>query len=537
MADVPPGIKDLINAAQRALHGDNRLSAAQVAQIQAQLASMQGMVGQINELGMTRRTAVVGGVAVAGSMAGRGGQQPAPMNAPPAGQVGYGVQPGSPGVVVAHFVIITGSAGGWFIYNGTPGPGNPPIAWGSNGTTDPYGNTLPNSATLGIASTGTFQAGNTIINRFGEYGYGGAPSSSNLNSSWTPGGNTDPFGNGGLEGFVHYDSFSGNWLATAVQSGGVAWFRAASIAGPWSQVAKLTTAFTGSADILSTLSGIQAFGKFTSSVNSVATAFAALLTTDTTNRYQVDSNGKIQWGPGGVVAVDTDLYRSAAGVLTTDGSLGVGNLLTLTTDQAAPSAPATGSTFYANSGGNPAAINQAGFAGALPLVQSDTTTLTNNNLTGANRVSAIYTIPANDLKVGTEYCIEVPFLATMAGVAADTLELGLSIDGSTSYSTNNTINGAIVGGGVSINGVLRVYLKCVTTGAGGTINTWTDGSVNQTSATTTFANSGGLVGNLTAAAALDTTASHTIRVNSTWAVSNATQALTVRGSKCTRTGP
>jgi len=183
-------------------------------------------------------------------------------------------------------------------------------------------------------------------------------------------------------------------------------------------------------------------------------------------------------------------------------------------------------------------LSKDGYSGLFPVVTEDTTVLTNNNLGGANRVTAIYTIPAGNLAVDTRFCIEIPFLATMTGVAADTLELGLSIDGSSSYTANNTINGAIVGAGVSINGVFRVYLRCTATGAlTGRIDAWTDGSVNQASAATTFANSGGLAGNLATGVTLDTTASHTIRVNSTWAVSDATQALTVRGSTCTRTGP
>jgi hypothetical protein len=51
--------------------------------------------------------------------------------------------------VEAQYVIVSGPGGGVFIYNGTPGPGNPPIYWETNSPTDPYGNTLP---TPGIGS-------------------------------------------------------------------------------------------------------------------------------------------------------------------------------------------------------------------------------------------------------------------------------------------------------------------------------------------------------------------------------------------------
>lgn len=48
---------------------------------------------------------------------------------------------------------------------------------------------------------------------------------------------------------------------------------------------------------------------------------------DTKDRFTVDSTGKMQWGPGGATATDTDFYRANAGTLTTDGSLTVGGNL------------------------------------------------------------------------------------------------------------------------------------------------------------------------------------------------------------------
>jgi hypothetical protein len=48
-------------------------------------------------------------------------------------------------LVIAELVIIDGTGAGWFIYDGTAGPGNPPIdyAAGPGTTVDPYGNALP----------------------------------------------------------------------------------------------------------------------------------------------------------------------------------------------------------------------------------------------------------------------------------------------------------------------------------------------------------------------------------------------------------
>jgi len=50
-------------------------------------------------------------------------------------------------------------------------------------------------------------------------------------------------------------------------------------------------------------------------------ALRARVTGDAQNRFQIGTDGKTQWGPGGTTAVDTNLYRSAAAILKTDGAL------------------------------------------------------------------------------------------------------------------------------------------------------------------------------------------------------------------------
>lgn len=63
-----------------------------------------------------------------------------PLNAPPAGLVYPGVQPGvTSAIVLAHFVIVFGTSGGVFVYSGTPGPGTL-IASVTAASADPYGN-------------------------------------------------------------------------------------------------------------------------------------------------------------------------------------------------------------------------------------------------------------------------------------------------------------------------------------------------------------------------------------------------------------
>lgn len=86
----------------------------------------------------------------------------APLNAPRAGAVAVGIQPGSTGPILAQYVVVFGTSGGVFIYVGTPGLGNPPFYWVGNVTQDPYGNPLrqgiwagqPGSIQVGIQAAG-----------------------------------------------------------------------------------------------------------------------------------------------------------------------------------------------------------------------------------------------------------------------------------------------------------------------------------------------------------------------------------------------
>jgi len=125
-----------------------------------------------------------------------------PLNAPPAGAVTYGIQPGSPQIIKAQYVIVSGPGGGVFVYTGTPANGNPPIAWMGAGTTDPYGNPLP--STTGIASSGTFSAGNTYISVNGTVTYSAAPAANNVLNSTAPAQFTDASGNVILAGTTFY---------------------------------------------------------------------------------------------------------------------------------------------------------------------------------------------------------------------------------------------------------------------------------------------------------------------------------------------
>jgi hypothetical protein len=96
-------------------------------------------------------------------------------------------------VTVANKLIVYGSGAGAFVYNGTPAAGNPPIFWATSASTDPFGNSLP--STTGVAGTGSFEAGNTIINDQGMFVYSGTPTTGNLIASIAEAQGTDTYGN------------------------------------------------------------------------------------------------------------------------------------------------------------------------------------------------------------------------------------------------------------------------------------------------------------------------------------------------------
>ena len=182
-----------------------------------------------------RRRALLAGLAMA---AGDGLVRP--LNAPQAGAVATGVQPGvTSGVVIARYVIVFGTGDGVFVYSGTPKAGNPPIAWMGSGLADPYGNVLP--STTGVAGAGTFQAGNTVITPSGQFAYAAAPQAGNLIASVVsdPSVTQDSEGNAVLQGIVSYDPAgppAGDVSAAQLNDAGLAFWTAATQAGPYSQI-------------------------------------------------------------------------------------------------------------------------------------------------------------------------------------------------------------------------------------------------------------------------------------------------------------
>jgi hypothetical protein len=174
-----------------------------------------------------------------------GGQVPRRPDQQQGGAPGAQVAPGSTNVVRAKLVIVsgTGAGTGLFVYNGTPGTGNPPIFWATSASADPFGNTLP--STSGVAGTGTFEAGDTIINASGIFTYSSAPAAGNLVASEAPAANSDQFDNNYLAGLASYTAGAAMSVAAGIIS-----FYSGSLAGGWTL--RATQQFFGGLILLST---------------------------------------------------------------------------------------------------------------------------------------------------------------------------------------------------------------------------------------------------------------------------------------------
>jgi hypothetical protein len=82
-----------------------------------------------------------------------------------------------------------------------------------------------------------------------------------------------------------------------------------------------------------------------------------LVSGDTDNRFQANSAGKLQWGPGGSTAVDTDLYRSSAGVLKTDAAFVAGTSVSAATEALSTAASGGSVLTVTNTTGGPSTAN------------------------------------------------------------------------------------------------------------------------------------------------------------------------------------
>jgi len=158
---------------------------------------------------------------------------------------------------------------------------------------------------------------------------------------------------------------------------------------------------------------------------------AQRLAADTQDRFELFADGKMYWGPGNA-AVDTNLYRSAAGVLKTDNSfITAGNLSVLL---------ATGDT-------QPQIVLSRNFAGSgLPGIQFGVGGSTAGD---TNLYRAAAGLLTTDTSMRVNQQLQVGVGANLA-ISANAITITASYHALTGTGPLKTINGVVSGSGVSL---------------------------------------------------------------------------------------
>ena len=245
----------------------------------------------------------------------------------------------------------------------------------------------------------------------------------------------------------------------------------------------------------------------------------------------------ISWDTGGLgMLIDAD----AVNIDVSTGAIVLGALSTFINLEGPiqlgvnlPPAVSTKPYLFTNANGTPTFQTGNGFKGQASISDTDTTTGTNNNQAVATAISKVWSIPANDMQVGTIYEIEVPWSCTME---AQTLTFGLSVNQSATFSAQQGISGAIGAAGTNLVGTIRVFMEITATGTSGTFNAWVDGTLAVRAALTLFTNSGAMADAVQTGLAINTTVANSIQINTLWAASVAGQTVSGFGSKISRYG-
>lgn len=423
---------------------------------------------------------------------GMGGIPPAPPGYAPPGLPDTAA--GSVNIFRGRLVIVFGpsaTVSGIFVYRSgtTPGPGNPPIFWATSGTVDPFGNALP--STVGVAGTGTFQAGDTIISPAGIFVYNGTPAAGNLIISIAPAAGTDPVSGqnfpAGIQlfGNTAFQSNSGN--NTAVLSAG-----------------SLQFFFILAQLLLLNNQGLFLYAAPGGLGNLIASLATAAGTDTPGNPY-----------PQGLFAQQ----------------------LTLANVSATPPAFAGASVYFTTDQGRPAFRAGSGSIMILERSTVSTTPIFQGNSTLANVMSGIFAYLANEAVVNSEYEIEIFGLVTAPSTIANvtTLDWRLYIDGVNS-AAGFTI-GATVFSSTNTNSqpftfTLRYTVSVQSTGVGGTVHIHSDGSIAATANKTV--SDGADLGGDADAVPFDTTVNHNLQIRAFFGASPAGQGATTYRTKLTR---
>jgi hypothetical protein len=279
-------------------------------------------------------------------------------------------------------------------------------------------------------------------------------------------------------------------------------------------------------------------------------AITSKITTDTTNRYVMNADGGMEWGPGGSAALDTTLYRSTADTLKTDdsfvatrnisvggnasvgGGVGVLGLVNATT---APTADPSGGLIAYSSSGQLTTRNATSLVqrinGAVGLSPASTTLSTFTTET----VIASITLPANEPIVGATYRIRVWGVASSTGTPQYQFRNRVGWVSSGTPGNQAATSGALTTASGITNRPwwIDAHLVCLTAGATGSFFTQMlyHGCLTTGAPPTTPEIR---LDGAAAATSIDTTTATTWALTVTCNTSNVSNAVTVRGAMCER---
>lgn len=177
-------------------------------------------------------------------------------------------------------------------------------------------------------------------------------------------------------------------------------------------------------------------------------------------------------------------------------------------------------------------------AGQGLFVDNGTSDHTSRTVTGTSQaiITGQFTIPANDLKVGTRYRLTAFGQGTQAATTAVQLNFFPVLGGTTFCNTDfqGGSNGAVAAG-TAFHWYMQIEIICTATGTGGAI---TAGSIMSYGASTAAApgNQCTAPGNAQSFT-LNTTVSNTLQVNASWASTTGSPTITGFASTFDRSGP
>jgi len=357
------------------------------------------------------------------------------------------------GIVRARLVIVSGTAGGVFVYAGTPALGNPPIFWATSASTDPFGNVLP--STSGVAASGTFTAGNMIVDQTGLYIYSGTPALGNLIVSDCPVAGVDRFGNATRQGATAYQVLGGTRYGVTIST-------SASGSQPGMSIHNMVNPPFSDPGCFGQASGVAALladfsitsGQATVADTPSFVTVTSALESGFTNGTCTVQAGFTTIGPAGTLLVDDN-----------HGSLNLTNPVAVTT----PPAPIAGVALFSTQNNQPAVLNKnhVNVVGMLEQCTGTSASGNTNNGTTLNALTPAYQIDANDAVNGTAYRLKCGGHGTQGNPAqaltvqffifgqtwGGTVTAAADIAVSASFHWDAELTLVVGGAGAAVNGV------------------------------------------------------------------------------------